>query len=123
MRRDKLRLDEYPFQIRPLTADEGGGYLIEFPDVPGCMADGETPAEAIANGRDALKSVLLTMQEFGDPVPKPGGAAASSGQWRQRVPKSLHSRLVDRAAREGVSLNTLVTAMIAEGLGGRKQVR
>jgi antitoxin HicB len=110
MRRDKLRLDEYPFQVRPLTAEEGGGYLIEFPDVPGCIADGETPAEAIANGRDALKSVLLTMQEFGDPIPKPGRTANSSGQWRQRVPKSMHSRLVDRAAQEGVSLNTLVTA-------------
>jgi antitoxin HicB len=123
MRCDKPRLDEYPFQVRPLTAEEGGGYLIEFPDVPGCIADGETPAEAIVNGRDALKSVLLTMQEFGDPIPKPGRAAASSGQWRQRVPKSMHSRLVERAAQEGVSLNTLVTAMIAEGLGGRKQAR
>ncbi len=123
MKRDKLKLDEYPFQVRPLTADEGGGYLIEFPDVPGCIADGETPAEAIVYGRDALKSVLLTMKEFGDPIPKPGGAAASSGQWRQRVPKSMHSRLVDRAEREGVSLNTLVTAMIAEGLGRRKQAR
>jgi antitoxin HicB len=72
MKRDKLRLDYYPFQVRPLTAEEGGGYLIEFPDVPGCIADGETPAEAIANGRDALESVLLTMKEFGDPIPKPG---------------------------------------------------
>jgi antitoxin HicB len=123
MKRDQLKLDDYPFQVRPLTADEGGGYLIEFPDVPGCIADGETPAEAIVNGRDALKSVLVTMREFGDPIPKPGRAAAASGQWRQRVPKSMHSRLVDRAAREGVSLNTLVTAMIAEGLGGRKQDR
>jgi antitoxin HicB len=70
-----------------------------------------------------LKSVLLTMKEFGDPIPKPGGTATSSGQWRQRVPKSMHSRLVDRAAREGVSLNTLVTAMIAEGLGKRKPAR
>jgi antitoxin HicB len=54
----------------------------------------------------------------GDKVPKPGRSA--SGQWRQRVPKSLHSRLVMRAEQEGVSLNTLVTAMIAEGLGRRK---
>ena len=123
MKRDKLKLDEYPFQVRPLTADEGGGYMIDFPDVPGCIADGETPAEAIVNGRDALKSVLLTMKEFGDPIPKPGGTANFSGQWRQRVPKSMHSRLVDRAAREGVSLNTLVTAMIAEGLGKRKPAR
>jgi antitoxin HicB len=39
--------------VRPLTEDEGGGYLVEFPDLPGCMSDGETIEEAIANGEDA----------------------------------------------------------------------
>jgi integrase len=38
--------------MRPLIADEGGGWLITFPDLPGCMSDGETPEEAIENGRD-----------------------------------------------------------------------
>ena len=41
---------EYRFTVRPMTAEEGGGYLIEFPDLPGCMSDGETIEEAIANG-------------------------------------------------------------------------
>ena len=110
------KLDDFPFAIRPLNKDEGGGYLIEFPDVPGCMSDGETPEEAIANGRDALKCTLLTLKELGNPIPAPGSISAS-GQWRQRVPRALHSRLVQRARQEGVSLNTLVTTMIAEGLG------
>jgi len=83
------------------------------------MSDGQTPTEAMRNGRDALKSALRTLREFGDPIPKPGSFSASSGQWRQRVPKSLHARLVARAAREGVSLNMLVTALLAEGLSGR----
>ncbi len=115
----KQVLERYPFQVRPLTVDEGGGYLMEFPDVPGCMSDGETPEEAIVHGRDALKSALLTMTEFGDPIPLPGSFTRSSGQWRQRVPKSLHARLAARAGREGVSLNLLVTTLIAEGLGRR----
>ncbi len=118
--KETLRLEDYPFTIRRLTGDEGGGYLIEFPDIPGCMSDGETPEEAIANGRDALKCSLLTLQDFGRPIPAPGAFAAASGQWRQRVPKTLHARLVERARREGVSLNTLVTAMIAEGLGSHQ---
>lgn len=110
--------DEYPFIIRPLSEEDGAGYLIEYPDLPGCISDGETPEEAIANGRDAVKSYLASCRKYGDEVPKPGRLA--SGQWRQRVPKSLHSRLVTRAEQEGVSLNALVTAMIAEGLGKRK---
>ncbi len=112
---------DYPFFIRPLLQQEGGGYLIEFPDLPGCLSDGETPEQAIANGRDALQSYLLTAKEFGDPIPEPGRLA--SGQWRQRVPRSLHARLAERARREVVSLNTFVTALLAEGLGRRNPRR
>jgi len=119
MRKEPVDFESYPFTIRPLSREDGGGFLIEYPDIPGCMSDGQTPTEAMRNGRDALKSALRTLREFGDPIPKPGSFSASSGQWRQRVPKSLHARLVARAAREGVSLNMLVTALLAEGLSGR----
>jgi antitoxin HicB len=37
-----IKVPEYPFTIRHLSKEEGGGYLIEFPDLPGCMSDGET---------------------------------------------------------------------------------
>ena len=45
----------YRFTIRPLPEDEGGGCLIEFPDLPGCMSDGETIEEAITNGLNAMR--------------------------------------------------------------------
>jgi len=64
-------MNELPYcVIHPLTEGEGGGYLIEFPDYPGCMADGTTPEEALQEGRDALRSYLLTLQELGHPVPQ-----------------------------------------------------
>ena len=114
-----IEIDTLPrFEIRPLTEEEGGGYLIEFPDYPGCIADGETPEEAIREGRDALTSYLRTLAELNRPVPMPG-EDAFTGQWRQRVPRSLHAALVRRADREGVSLNSLVTMLLAEGLGRR----
>jgi antitoxin HicB len=103
-----------------MTAEEGTGYLIEFPDVPLCMSDGATPEEAIVNGRDALKCCLLSYKERGGPIPKPGSGTASSGQFRLRVPKTLHARLATRAEQEGVSLNTLVTTLVAEGMGRRE---
>jgi len=121
--RKKFPLNRYPFLVRPLSKEEGGGYLVEFPDFPGVISDGETPEEAIRNGQDALAAALMTMQEFGDPIPKPSQGASASGQWRQRVPRSLHARLVSRAQQEGVSLNTLVNTLIAEGLGRRESSR
>ena len=54
----------YPFTIRPLADDQGGAYLIAFPDLPGCMTDGQTPAEAIREGEDALRSWIETCGEL-----------------------------------------------------------
>lgn len=110
---------EYPFEIRPLSKDEGGGYSISFPDLPGCWSDGATPEEAIANGRDALQAWLAVAQEFGDDIPKPFSAV--SGRFVQRVPRSLHAQLIARAKAEGVSLNTLVVSLVAQGIGRRRQ--
>jgi antitoxin HicB len=70
MRKEPFDLESYPFTIRPLSREDGGGFLIEYPDIPGCMSDGETPRAAILNGRDALKSALRTLRGFGDPIPK-----------------------------------------------------
>jgi len=91
--------------------------LITFPDLPGCMSDGETPEEAIKNGLDAARSWLETAREFKDRILRPG--ESSSGKFVTRIPKSLHVRLIARAKQEGVSMNALVTAYLAEGLGRR----
>lgn len=61
----------YPMVIKPLSIAEGTGYLVEFPDLRDCMADGETIEEAIHEAQDALKSWLKTAAEFGDPIPRP----------------------------------------------------
>lgn len=62
---------QYPFKISILPPEEGGGYLIEFPDLPGCISDGETIDEAIANGKDALFCWIETAKQYGDEVPQP----------------------------------------------------
>ena len=113
----------YPFTIRPLLPEEGGGYLIEFPDLPGCMSDGETPEEAIVNGRDAMEGWLNCARKFRDPIPKPSIPileSSYSGKVLQRFPKTLHAKLALRAKREGVSLNQLILSLVAEGLGRRE---
>jgi antitoxin HicB len=53
-----------------LTWEEGGGYLVEFPDIPGCMSDGETIEEAIANGRADLRDCIDMFEESNAAVPR-----------------------------------------------------
>jgi len=108
----------YPVEIRPLSAEDGGGWLASFPDLPGCMGDGDSPEAAIADGYLAAEAWLKVAEEYGDPIPDPS-SGGESGRFVARVPKSLHTRLVARAAQEGVSMNTLVVSIIAEGVGAR----
>jgi hypothetical protein len=42
----KRNPDAYHFTVRPLSKEEGGGYLVEYSDIPGCMSDGETIEES-----------------------------------------------------------------------------
>ena len=113
---------QYPMPIRPLTKEEGGGYLIEFPNLPDCMADGETMEEALHEAEDALQAWLATAKEFGDDIPEPSIASKYSGQWRIRLPKSLHAALALRAKSEGVSLNMLAATILAQACGQKTNV-
>ena len=115
-------LSLYPFEVRPLTVEEGGGFLISFPDFSECIADGETVEEAIQNGFDALQETIAALESMNLPVPAPESGGSYSGKFIQRVPKSLHARLAVRARQEGVSMNTLVNTILAESLGRREPV-
>lgn len=116
----------YPFEaythiVAPLTAADGGGYLITFPDLPGCMSDGATEAEALINARDAFSAWMSARADLSKPIPKPThyGETAAPVRLVQRLPRSLHANLVARAKAEGTSLNTLVTILLAEGVERR----
>ncbi|HMX16954.1 MAG TPA: type II toxin-antitoxin system HicB family antitoxin [Rhodocyclaceae bacterium] len=115
--------EDYAHVISPLAEDEGGGYLITFPDLPGCMSDGATEDEAVAQGREAFEAWISARLDAGKPVPEPAyrpeRTPPASGRFVTRLPKSVHAQLAERAKAEGVSLNTLVITFIAEGLGRR----
>ncbi|MBC7648694.1 MAG: type II toxin-antitoxin system HicB family antitoxin [Vitreoscilla sp.] len=116
----KLLLD-YPFEIKALSTEDGGGFLISYPDFAECISDGETVAEAITNGADALHATIATLKARKLPVPQPGSGGVASGKFVARVPKTVHAQLTMRAKSEGVSLNALVLTFIAQGLGASRR--
>jgi len=67
---------EYPVLVEPLPAEEGGGFLVTVPDLPGCMSDGESPQEAITNVQDAIVAWLEAARDLGHEIPKPSRRAA-----------------------------------------------
>lgn len=67
---------KYTMIIEPIPSEEGGGYMALFPDLPGCMSDGETPAEAVVNAQDALECWIEAQVERGSQVPEPNSHQA-----------------------------------------------
>ena len=59
---------DYPILIRPLVAADGGGYLAQVIDLPGCMSDGDTPEQAFANAQDAITEWIATATDMGRPI-------------------------------------------------------
>lgn len=98
--------DRYSFSIQ--WSEENGGFVATSPEFPGLSAFGETRAEAINEAETALSLFIESLEEEGTPLPQPNEVKEFSGQFRVRLPKSLHRRLSTTAESEGVSLNTFV---------------
>jgi len=56
---------------------EAGGYIVECPDIPGCLTEGDTVEEALANIREAAEGCIASMIEHGDPLPTGGSLFAT----------------------------------------------
>lgn len=62
---------EYAVIVKPLPPVDGGGFVAVVPDLPGCMSDGETPSEALANVQDAIVAWIEAATDMGRTVPLP----------------------------------------------------
>ena len=100
-----------------ISGDADEGYLIEVPDLPGCMTAGATMAEAVTMLDEAMLLWIASALEEGQAIPDPsGGRQEYSGRMLVRMPKTLHRRLIERAHDEGVSANQLAVALLAKNL-------
>lgn len=102
----------YPFNV---IAGEGGEFVIKFPDLPGCLSQVESPEEIGEMAEDARRLWIEVEYESGADIPLPSMPEEYSGRFNLRIPRSLHRRLAETAAAEGVSLNQLVTALLSRG--------
>ncbi|MEM7566843.1 MAG: type II toxin-antitoxin system HicB family antitoxin [Pseudomonadota bacterium] len=61
----------YRIVLTPNPTDEGGGWVAQMPDLPGCTGDGATESEAIEDVRNAAFEWIETAKRQGWPVPRP----------------------------------------------------
>lgn len=103
----------YRIEVRPM---EGGGFYARYPDLVTPHGDGPTPADAIEDANVSKELFFESCLAHGDPIREPGDEEGFSGKFLVRGPRSLHRKLVERAAEEGVSLNQLVVALLSSSM-------
>lgn len=101
-------IDEYmalPYRLELVPDPVEGGYAASYPELPGCVSCGDTLETAIANIQDAKKAWISAAFEDNLPIPEPDELDNYSGQFKLRIPKSLHKQLAEHSRREGISMN------------------
>jgi antitoxin HicB len=115
-------IEEYltlPYTIEVYRDDSDGevGYVARVAELPGCMTQADNFAELEEMIQDAMRAWIETAIENGQSIPEPQALDEYSGKFVVRIPKSLHRQLAERASREGVSLNALVSVALGQYVG------
>lgn len=95
----------WPYRMEIIPDTEEGGFVISFPELPGCLTCAETIEQAINNAENAKKEWFIAAMEEGLEIPEPVTLDDYSGQFKLRIPKSLHHSLATHAKEEGISMN------------------
>ncbi len=96
----------YRLEIVPDTVE--GGYGARYPELPGCITCADSLEEVVMNAEDAKRAWLEAALKDKVEIPEPeqdDSALEYSGQFKIRMPKSLHKSLSVHAKQEGISMN------------------
>lgn len=103
---------DYTFHV---IASPDGGYVVRFPDLPGCLSQTDNLDDVPSLANEVRQLWIEAEYEAGRAIPLPTLAPEYSGKFNLRIPRSLHRKLVESAADDGVSLNQYVTMLLAQG--------
>lgn len=103
-----------PYRMEIIEDLEEGGFVASYPDLPGCLSCGDTIAEAAANLLDAKKAWLETALADNVTIPIPLTDDDYSGQFKLRIPKSLHRKLAEHSKEEGISMNQYCLYLLSQ---------
>ena len=103
------------YKIEVLKAEEGEGYVLHCPELRGCITCAETIEDGWEMIEDAKKCWFTSCIEDCIPIPEPSNMNDYSGQFKIRMPKSLHKTLAERSRLEGISMNQYCLYLLSDG--------
>ena len=93
------------YRMEILEDKDEGGFVVSYPDLPGCITCGETVENAVANAADAKRAWIEAALEEGIEIDESDNLEDYSGQFKLRIPRSLYRLLAEHSKREGISMN------------------
>lgn len=110
-------IDDYmkkAYRMEIVEDKDEGGFIVTYPDLLGCISCGETIESAVANAIDAKEVWLEAAIEEGIEINEPDSLDDYSGQFKLRIPKSLHKSLAEHSQREGISMNQYCVYLLSK---------
>ena len=111
---------KYPIEIYEIPSDEGGGFSACIPQLGrnAFIADGDTMEEALKNLNIVKEENFKRMYDNDIPIIEPIDQEDEefSGRFITRIPKELHRQIVQKAKKNGISLNQYVQFMLLKGI-------
>ena len=120
------KLNDYmalSYRMEIVENKDEGGYVLSYPDLPGCITCGDTVQDAIINAQDAKKAWLEAALEEGIEIYEPDSLEDYSGQFKLRIPRSLHKSLAEHSKKEGISMNQYCLYLLAKNDAEYKKER
>ena len=102
-----------PYKLEIVPDLDEGGYVARYPELPGCITVGNCVEHVVSNALDAEREWLTAALEDGIPISEPGELDEYSGQFKLRLPKSLHKSLAEHSRAEGISMNQYCVYLLA----------
>ena len=72
-----MRVNGYQIVVLPLAEEQGGGYFVTVPQLPGCVSDGKTREEAVRSTEFAIEAWISLVRDLGRAIPTPFPAGIS----------------------------------------------
>ena len=105
-----------PYRVEVQHDKEEGGYALHCPDLPGCMTCAGSVEDGFAALEDAKRCWFEACLADGVTIPEPLNLEDYSGQFKLRLPKSLHKLLAEKSSEEGISMNQYCVYLLSRGI-------
>lgn len=104
-----------PYRVEVVEDKAEGGYALHCPELPGCLTCADSIEQGFRMIEDAKREWFSACLEDGITIPEPSRLEDYSGQFKLRLPKSLHRRLAQRSEEEGISMNQYCVYLLSKG--------